>query len=160
MSMQEVKVMALSESVSKVLDRILEEYDKERNIGAFTYDRVDKYREICGDMMTGRMNALSNSGEMDSVEYAQCSFLKKTLDNGWTPKDLSFFSKFYENLQSVPEGPDRDKGFALISRLESNTTDSFAAAIRRPGRGTACRLLQNTARTPGVPRRSLCPRSS
>ena len=117
--------MALAESVSKVLDRVLEEYDKERNIGAFTYDRVDKYREICGDIMTGRMNALSNLGEMDSIEYAQCSFMKKTLDNGWTPKDLSFFSKLYENLQDMPEGPDRDKGFALIAALESNTTDTF-----------------------------------
>ncbi|MBR1598484.1 MAG: hypothetical protein IJ661_06240 [Lachnospiraceae bacterium] len=117
--------MALTESVSKVLDRIYEEYDRERNLGAFSYNRVDKYREICGDILTGRMNALSDSGEADSVEYAQCSFMKKTLDNGWTPKDLSFFSRFYEEIQTLPEGAEKDKGLALFERLGNSRADSF-----------------------------------
>ena len=71
------------------------------------------------------MNALSDSGEVDSVEYAQCSFMKKILDNGWTPKDLSFFSKFYEDVQTLPEGEEKDKGLALFERLENSRTDSF-----------------------------------
>ena len=122
---RQVKVMALTESVSKTLNRILKEYDNERNLGALNYDRVDKYREICGDILNGRMSALSDSGEVDSVEYAQCSFMKKILDNGWTPKDLSFFSKFYEDVQTLPEGEEKDKGLALFERLESSRTDSF-----------------------------------
>ncbi|MBE5923635.1 MAG: hypothetical protein E7271_04090 [Lachnospiraceae bacterium] len=117
--------MALVESMSKVLDRIYEEYRNEREIGSLSYDRVDKYREICGDILTGRMNALSDLGEMEGAEYAQCSFMKKILDNGWPPGDLAFFTKFYEGLQTLPQGQDRDKGFELLSRFEESKADSF-----------------------------------
>jgi len=112
-----------------ILGTITGQYDERREKRTLTANYAAGQRNLCISSIIARMEALDENDE----EYRECSFLARSLLNGWTVTDIPMLRDLYHTVHDIPEGRLRSEGEDLLGQIGSMKADTLSARFEMIG---------------------------
>ena len=107
--------------LEEILKAVKEDYNEQLGKKELSAQGAADRRNFCISALVGRMELLDENDE----EYKECSFVARSLANGWLVSDIDMLRKMYQTVQRAPEGELRKWGGQILDQFSTIRTDSL-----------------------------------